>query len=191
VQRKLIVCGLMLGLALASVAQAAPSDGAKAAEVVLPVTSYEVTTKTRRAPRLEARVQAQVGATVRIGCWLDSKKVAGEFAGTIDLWWIKQRLAWCGYREGVGPLVHRYVSGPWWTDICRGRDWGITDAGGGWDWSGWEPGCKANSTGCKGCSHINRWAKGRFDSFFQTAKPWVEGWGYPVGGRRWDHGGNT
>jgi hypothetical protein len=202
----ILVCSglICLGLVLASpafgstMAQTTP-DGASWAEQiaadmlaageVLPVTSYEVTTKTRTASReLEARVAARVGVAMdQIGCWLYSKKVAGEFAGTVDLWWIKQRLAWCGYDvHGV-----RYVSGPWWTKICRGRDWGITDAGGGWDWGGWQPGCKKNSTGCKGCSHINRWAKGLFKSFFQTAKPWVEEWGYPGGGWRQEHGGNT
>jgi hypothetical protein len=97
------------------------------------------------------------------GCKLVVKKITAEAFGSIDLWWIRQRLAWCWGPQSnepvPGPVVQVIKSGPWWTPRCKGRSYGITSAGFNWEWKGWVD-CKA--AGGVGQRYVKRWTKGHF-----------------------------
>ena len=96
-------------------------------------------------------------------CAQRTKKITAEAFGTIDLWWIRQRVAWCWGPQSneptPGPVVQVIKSGPWWTPKCRGRSYGITAAGFHWEWVGWVD-CKAS--GGVGNTYVKRWTKGHF-----------------------------
>ena len=92
---------LILALALASTAQAGTS-----AVVALQVVDYDMTERVLRST-----------GTAADGCRVEVKKTTAEAAGSIDLFWVKQRLAWCWKTvHGVS-----WVTGPWWTPVCGGR----------------------------------------------------------------------
>ena len=110
----------------------------------------------------------------------------GEGAGFIDLWWVKQSLVWC-WKNVHG--VRQIVKEPYLTPKCKGRDWGITNAGIGWTWQGWE-GCR--NAGGAGYTYVKRWNQGHFRPWggVQTAKPsaWVKSY---AGGASDEGGGGN
>jgi hypothetical protein len=176
-RRIIILCGLVLGLALASVVQATPSDGAEAMALRTAgtVLSFDTSSKVVRST-----------GTASDGCRVVVKKTTAEAAGSIDLFWTRQRLAWCWKSvHGV-----RWVTGPWWTPHCGGKTYGITPAGFGWQWDGW---VDCWSAGGKGKSFVKRGSKGSFKLCYavcvQTGYPWASVRGNAYGAATTDGGG--
>jgi hypothetical protein len=178
-----ILCaGALIALVAVPVATAAPdgADGAEAATALaeferLQVVSYDTTSGTVRSR-----------GTAADGCRIEVKKTTAEAAGSIDLFWIKQRLAWCWKTvHGVS-----WVTGPWWTPVCKGRDYGITSAGIGWEWAGW---VDCYGAGGKGKHYVKRYTKGSFKLCYaicvQTGFPWASVRGNDQGGVTKNGGG--
>jgi hypothetical protein len=166
---------LALGLALAAAPAASAGMAVLAATVALQVVDYDTTSKVVRST-----------GTAADGCRVEVKKTTAEAAGSIDLFWVKQRLAWCWkHVHGV-----RWVTGPWWTPHCGGKDHGITQWGIGWQWVGW---VDCWSAGGKGKEFVKRASKGEFKLCYaicvQTGYPWASVRGNAYGGATKDGGG--
>jgi hypothetical protein len=115
-------------------------------------------------------------------CYVEVHKTTGENAFNVDLWWVKQRVAWCGKK--ITQVTHPawvIASGPWYTAKCKGRSYGITAAGFWWEWLGWRA-CRAK--GSVGDSKLYRYGRGKFrycpvsTGCIQYKEPfaWVRAW---------------
>jgi hypothetical protein len=130
-RRIIILCGLVL--ALAPVAQAARANVESQTAQDLAVVTQTVT-----------HVRTETVKSIAVAnCYVEVHKTTGENAFNVDLWWIKQRVAWCGRKITQNQHTAWVIaSGPWYTPKCKGRSYGITAAGFWWEWLGWKA-CRA------------------------------------------------
>jgi hypothetical protein len=169
-RRIIILCGLVL--ALAPVAQAARANVESQTAQDLAVVTQTVT-----------HVRTETVKSIAVAnCYVEVHKTTGENAFNVDLWWIKQRVAWCGRKITQNQHTAWVIaSGPWYTPKCKGRSYGITAAGFWWEWLGWKA-CRAKGT--IGDNKLYRYGKGKFrycpvsTGCIQYKEPfaWVRAW---------------